>query len=202
MTKRILLAGLLGGLAMFLWESVAHMATPLGDMGIRALPDEQAMISLVGQTLRQPGFYFFPGPDYKPGMTAAQKQQAMRAAMDRMSQGPSGILIATPFGSAPLSPGQFVTQFACDCAAMLLAAFLVARALAPTNFRRRAMFVAVLGVFPSLATEIPYLTWYKFPLDYTVAQFIVHVVGFLVGGLVVAWVVKAAAPAKTAMGAA
>jgi hypothetical protein len=33
MTKNILLAGLLGGLALFAWESVAHMALPLGEAG-------------------------------------------------------------------------------------------------------------------------------------------------------------------------
>jgi hypothetical protein len=36
MTKRILLAGLLGGLAMFIWQSVAHVVLPLGEAGIQA----------------------------------------------------------------------------------------------------------------------------------------------------------------------
>jgi hypothetical protein len=35
MAKKILLAGILGGLALFAWESLAHMVLPLGDAGIR-----------------------------------------------------------------------------------------------------------------------------------------------------------------------
>ena len=33
-TTRIILAGVLGGIAMFIWTSIAHMATPLGHAGI------------------------------------------------------------------------------------------------------------------------------------------------------------------------
>ena len=31
---RIFFAGLLGGIAMFIWTSIAHMALPLGDTGV------------------------------------------------------------------------------------------------------------------------------------------------------------------------
>ena len=44
---RILLAGLLAGLAVFAWESIAHMALPLGDAGIKPLSNEQAVVTLV-----------------------------------------------------------------------------------------------------------------------------------------------------------
>ena len=194
MTKRILLAGLLGGLAMFLWESVAHMALPLGDAGIRPLDNEQAMTAAVQQNIKEPGFYFFPAPENRPGMTREQQHQAMQAAMDKMKTGPSGIMIVTPGGVDPLTPSQFATQFGCDALAMLLAAFLLAHAAAHASFRRRAMFVGVLGLIPSLATEIPYWNWYHFPAAYIGAQCIVHLVGFVVGGLVVAWLIRTAPP--------
>src|SRR5438128_12394968 len=32
---KILLAGILGGIVMFIWTSIAHMALPLGEAGIR-----------------------------------------------------------------------------------------------------------------------------------------------------------------------
>ena len=38
MTKRILLAGVLGGIAMFVWASLAHMVLPLGQTGIKEIP--------------------------------------------------------------------------------------------------------------------------------------------------------------------
>ncbi len=42
--KRIFLAGLLGGIAMFIWTSIAHMALPLGEAGIREIPNEAAVL--------------------------------------------------------------------------------------------------------------------------------------------------------------
>ena len=41
MAKRVLIAGVLGGIAMFLWSSIAHMVLPLGMTGIQEIPNEQ-----------------------------------------------------------------------------------------------------------------------------------------------------------------
>jgi hypothetical protein len=38
MTKRYFIAGVLGGIVMFIWTSIAHMALPLGEAGIREIP--------------------------------------------------------------------------------------------------------------------------------------------------------------------
>ena len=42
---RILLAGILGGIAMFVWTSIAHMALPLGEAGINEIPNESAVLN-------------------------------------------------------------------------------------------------------------------------------------------------------------
>jgi hypothetical protein len=42
---RILLAGILGGIVMFIWTSIAHVALPLGEAGIRKIPNESAVLS-------------------------------------------------------------------------------------------------------------------------------------------------------------
>jgi hypothetical protein len=42
---KILLAGFLGAVAMFIWTSIAHMALPLGEAGISEIPNEQAVLA-------------------------------------------------------------------------------------------------------------------------------------------------------------
>ena len=37
---RVVIAGVLGGIAMFVWTSVAHLATPLGTMGFSQMTGE------------------------------------------------------------------------------------------------------------------------------------------------------------------
>ena len=41
---RILLAGILGGIVMFVWRSIAHMALPLVEAGINEVPNESAVL--------------------------------------------------------------------------------------------------------------------------------------------------------------
>jgi hypothetical protein len=186
MTKKILLAGILGGLALFVWESVSHMLTPLGDAGIQGLGNEQPVLAALKENIKAPGFYFFPAPQIKPGMTAEQQHQAMQVAMDKWQTGPAGILIFHPDGAESLSARQLLTQFGADVVVMLLVAFLLASATGLKSYAARLGFVTLMGLIPTLRSELPYWNWYGFPSVYLAAQFTVQLVGFLVGGLILA----------------
>jgi hypothetical protein len=54
------------------------------------------------------------------------------------------------------------------------------------------VFVTLFGLFPTLSVDLPLWNWYRFPSAYTAAQFVEHLVGYLVGGLVVAAIVRPA----------
>lgn len=59
---KILLAGVLGGIAMFIWTSIAHLVLPLGEAGIREIPNESAVLSAMQSNISdQNGLYIFPG---------------------------------------------------------------------------------------------------------------------------------------------
>ena len=62
MARRILLSGLLGGLAMFVWTSLTHIVLPLGEFGVQEIPDDAALLNAMhaklGESTR---LYLFPG---------------------------------------------------------------------------------------------------------------------------------------------
>ncbi len=59
---RILLAGILGGIVMFVWTSIAHMALPLGEAGINEIPNESAVLGAMQSSIGdKTGLYIFPG---------------------------------------------------------------------------------------------------------------------------------------------
>jgi hypothetical protein len=188
MAKRIIVAALLGAVAMFAWEFIAHMASPLGEAGVQALPNEQAVMAVVKDTVRESGFYLFPAPENRPGMTREQKQQAMDKMMEGWHAGPAGILIAHPKGRSATFTGEILTQFATDVLVMLVAALLLSRSIAK-GYGSRVLFVAWMGLLPTLGTEIPQWNWYGFPTTYAMGQLVVHLVGFIAGGLVLAKIV-------------
>ncbi len=59
---RILIAGILGGIVMFIWTSIAHMALPLGEAGINEIPNESAVLGAMQSSIGdKTGLYIFPG---------------------------------------------------------------------------------------------------------------------------------------------
>jgi hypothetical protein len=191
MSRKILLAGILGGVALFAWESVAHMALPLGEAGIRTFGDREGlMMTALKDNVRESGFYFFPGPEDRPGMTNEQKAKSMDAAMQRMASQPTGIMIVHPQGWPPNLAKRLPLQFAGDVVVMLIAAGLLAQAVMLKEYGARVLFVTLMGLIPTLQTDMPQWNWYGFPDLYFGAQFLVHLVGFAAGGLVLARLVK------------
>jgi hypothetical protein len=96
---RVLLAGILGGIVMFIWTSVAHMALPLGAAGITEIPNESALLSAMQSNIGdKTGLYIFPGLGLGENATREEKNQAMKGMQQRIAANPSGILMYHPPG--------------------------------------------------------------------------------------------------------
>jgi hypothetical protein len=167
---RILIAGLLGGLAMYVFLSVAHLS-PLGQVGVHALPNGDAVISQIGDAAGgKAGLYFVPD-------NMAKKPSA--------AKGPFALVSFTPAAPTGLSPAQLGFEFFSELVESILAAWLLAQAALAT-YGARVAFVTVIGVVAAILSEAPYWNWYSFPLDFSLANAAMQVVGFLVAGLAMA----------------
>jgi hypothetical protein len=201
MTKRVLLAGLLGGIAMFAWTSLAHMVLPLGDAGVKEIPNEQGVLSAMQASLgAAPGFYFFPGTGLGPDATMQQKRAAMDQYGQKLAVNPSGILIYHPAGATPMTAGQLATEFLTELIEALLAVILLSQTRL-TSFASRLGFVIVAGMLATIATNVSYWNWYGFPATYTAAYMMTGIVCFICLGLVAAAVMKERVPATMAAAA-
>lgn len=190
MTKRILLAGLLGGIAMYFWTFLAHMVLPLGETAINEIPNEQPVLEALRTALGdKSGLYFYPGMGLGPDATQQQRQAAAPEYAKKVAANPSGILIYHPPGARVLSAGQLVTEFVTELIESLLAVFLLAQTRL-ASFASRLGFVLLAGVLAALSTNISYWNWYGFPGSYTAAYMFTEFVGFLCVGLVAAAMLK------------
>lgn len=202
MTKRILLAGLLGGIAMFIWSGIAHTATPLGMVGIKEIPNEQNVLTAMqGQLGATSGLYLYPGMGAGPNPTKEQQQAAMRQYDQRLAANPSGLLIYHPPGMKALTGAQLGTEFLTELIEALFVAFL----LSQTNLRSfasRLGFVIVAGLMAVITTNIPYWNWYGFPVVYTANYMMIEMVGYLIAGLVAIAVLRGRIPAQALKAAA
>jgi hypothetical protein len=54
--KKIVLPGILAGLAVFVWSFISHMVLPLGEIGVKAVgANEDVVLSAMKGTLTEPG---------------------------------------------------------------------------------------------------------------------------------------------------
>jgi hypothetical protein len=181
--KRILLGALVGGIIVFAWSAVQHMATPLGMAGMRVLPDEEPVLGALRSTLREPGLYIFPGMDMSK--TPTPEEQAAWA--ERSRTGPTGIAVIYPQGREPAFGRELAMELLFDILAALLVAFGLAHVAA--GYGRRVLLVASAGVFAWLAISASYWNWYGFPDAYVAAEGLDQVVGWLLAGLALAKIV-------------
>lgn len=192
MAKRILLAGILGGIAMFAWSSIAHMVLPLGTVGIREIPNEQAVLSAMQTSMGgSSGMYLFPGMGLGPSPSMKEMNAAMPQYEKKLATNPHGIVIYHPPGGKAMEPRQLVTEFITEVVEALLAAWLLSRTRL-ASYASRVGFVFVVGLTAAITTNIPYWNWYGFPGSYTVSYMSIELISYLVAGLVAAAVMKCA----------
>ena len=92
--KKAILGGLLGGLALFVWGMVSHMALPLGEAGVRSMPAsaEPAVLAAMSSAMSEHALYIIPGMDMSHSPTE-EEQKAWQAKYDA---GPAGIVVFNP----------------------------------------------------------------------------------------------------------
>ncbi|MCI0403596.1 MAG: hypothetical protein L0212_08745 [Acidobacteria bacterium] len=188
MSARTLIAGVAGGVMLFVWGAVSHMALGLGSMGVKTIANEDPVLSAMRANIPEPGFYFLPGEGMEVGTTPTPEQQARWEAKYR--QGPTGILVYQPQGREPLDPMQFLTELASNIGAALVAALLLSAATSLTGFGARVLAMASLGLFSWLDLSVSYWNWYGFPMDYSLGILLQGVVGWALVGAVMAAILK------------
>lgn len=180
MTKRIILAGLAGGVAMYVWLSIAHIATPLGRTGVQEIPNEASALAALQASLgSSSGLYSFP----------AIGSGGMADYAAKLVSNPSGLLVYHPPGASAMTVPQLVTEFAVELLEALLAAALLARTNL-VSYGGRVGFVVIVGLVAALTTNVSYWNWFGFPGSYTAAYMFMQIVGYLVAGLAIAAVLK------------
>jgi hypothetical protein len=200
MTRRVLLAAVLGGLAMFVWTSVAHMVLPLGEAGVQEISDDRALLDAMHAKLGdRSGFYMFPGFGLPAAATRAQKNAAMSDYGKKLAANPSGLLVYHPPGASELTAGQLATEFATEIAEALLMAWLLSKTRLE-RYSARVAFTGVCGLLAAIATNVSYWNWYGFPSSYTLAYMTTQVVGMAAAGLVAAKLIRPAAGKAAAYG--
>jgi hypothetical protein len=181
--KKVLLPGILGGLLVFVWGAVSHVLLPIGAMGFKTIPNnEDAVLTAMKSNIQEPGLYFMPGHDMSRGPTEEE--------MRKYEAGPTAFLVYNPTGEKAMSPGQLTRQGLFDILCGLIAAFIISSTVA--TLATRGLMIMLMGLFSWFAISLPYWNWYRFPAAFTIGEGLDSVIGWLLGGFLIAWMVQRA----------
>jgi hypothetical protein len=181
---RIFIAGLIGGIVLFLWGAIAHTALPIGEMGMKVASDQDTVIAAMQQSAdKGAGVYMIPGispDDWRDEAKLAAFQQ-------KYANAPSAFLVYDPSPNPTLIDMMpaLVKQFVIDLLVALLAAWVLAKTAA--SFGQRVLVGGAIGVISWLATSVPYWNWYRFPVDFTVGAWLDSGLGILIASVPIAW---------------
>lgn len=186
MAKKILLGGLVGGIVVFLVTGFFHMATSLGEYGIKALPNEDSTLAALRTSVPEPGLYLFPMPDMSKGQTPASQA----AYKEKYRTGPAGIMsYVNPGGQFSFGKLLF-NQFLFGLVAAWLVAWILGITAGSTTCASRVGIVFATSLFAGCVYPLAYWNWYVFPTGYTVAYIGTWSVSWLIAGLAMAAIVK------------
>jgi len=103
--------------------------------------------------------------------------------------GETGFLVFNSNAPTAMVPANLIIEFATEVAESIFAAWLLAQT-ALAGFGARVGFVSIVGVVASIATNVPYWNWYRFPTSFTLAAIIITLVAYFVAGIVIASVLR------------
>jgi hypothetical protein len=186
--KRILLAGILGGIVMFVWNFIGHDLLPLGHAGIHEIPNEAAVLDAMKANIGENhGVYLFPGLGYGDNPTREQESEGMKQMAEKLAHNPSGFLVYHPPGRKVVFARLLGVEFATDFLESILVVFLLAQTRID-SFVGRVGFVLIAGILAAVASNVSYWNWYGFPKHYVAGYMIIQIVGFICVGIVAALV--------------
>lgn len=183
---RIGIAGLLGGIVMFVWGALSHMVLPLGEMGLRTLPiaQQDAVLAAAREGMQDPGIYILPGFEDMDhyGDEARHAEYGRRAAAN-----PYAFVVYQPHANDLVNNmgPALAREFATNVLSALLAALVVGAAA--VGMGRRILLVGAMGLFGWFANAVPLWNWYRFPTEFTLAALAMQLVGWLLAGFAIAW---------------
>jgi hypothetical protein len=180
---KIAIAAVVGGVILFVWSAIAHMATPLGTAGLSVLPNEDAVRNAMRTNIPRSGLYLFPAPDLSGKMTTEQ-QKTWEA---KLRSGPTGLLAYNAQGGEGLSARRLIAELISNVLAAAIAAILLSMMTAP--YMARVFSTALLALFAFLTIAASRWIWDSYPTAFVAAELAMEFIGWFVAGLAIAKIV-------------
>jgi hypothetical protein len=184
--KNVLVAGILGGVVVFIWSFISWAIIPWHAAVMNSIPSGEQVAEILKNDGLEAGFY------HHPGFPEEHNEDTEKAWSERYMQGPNiNFLIFSPVGADPMDPMQFIRSLILNILSAILASYMLLQALSSLNgLLQRAFYVMALGGFVALVYPLAEWNWWNFPADFTLVAVCDTIITWFLGGLAIAWRIK------------
>ncbi len=190
MTRKVLLGGVAGGVALFVWSVVAWTLLPLHASSLHKLAAEDRVVAALVEAKTPEGLYLIPAPPDTKGKTEEQAAAEIEAWNERSGRGPVATLAYHPGGRSPTRMFRPMARgLGLALAATFFSAWALSRARIASHFGRVG-FVVGMGLFAWALGPAMLWNWFAYPADYTVAVLLDALAGWAIVGVVQAGIVR------------
>ncbi len=174
MWKPLIRCSIIGGIVVFLWLMVSWMVLPMHKTVINKFAEPSEVSSTIMRYAPQDGVYVIPSME--EGATAKEDQPFILVNIRR------GVNFKDMTRSIITG---VITQ--------MIAAFFITYLLLQAKsmkYWNRVWFVTLIGLIVGILSMIPNWNWWHFPTAWTILGIFDLVVGWFLGGLVIAKLIK------------
>lgn len=193
---RVILAGILGGIAIFMVGGVSHSVFYLQSRAAVALPDESALMEVIKDQKLEHGVYGFP----EIPMNAKPEELEAKAAEHekKYMEGPNGLLFIGRKNEKPMTPRELGMECGTNVVAALLCSFILALMSPKNGFATRLCVCFLIGLIAWLSIDASYGIWYRFPNVWVMDGLIGSLTEWLIAGALMSAIVKPFYPESAA----
>jgi hypothetical protein len=188
MIKSLILGGVLGGLAAFVWTTFSWEVVGWHGKTMVTFQNEDDVSAVIASHTTKDGTYILPAARPTEGMTSEEKKGMQAAVAEKMRKGPMMVAAVRRGGF-----GSFSQALITQLLSLMAAAFLLTWLLLQTSglgYAKRVVFLAVAGLAASVIVDLPNWNWWAFSGAYTAVNLVDFTITWLLAGLVIAKVAK------------
>jgi hypothetical protein len=169
---KILKAGVVGGLIVWVWYALSWMALPWHQTTIEHFKDETAVAKVITENAPISGIYLMP---------TVHNAETAKNPM---------VFASVYLPGMPVSMAQAIgVSVVKDIIVALLVAWMLMQA-AYTGYIGRVLFVVVFALAAAISSQVAFWNWWKFDMNFVLVGMADLVISWFCAGLVMAKICK------------
>lgn len=182
--NKVILGGILGGLAVFAWGMVSWMVLPFHHQTLNSFDHEALVQEAILASAPKAGVYVLPGMG-DSNLSRAEKKALMKQKHAQMEKGPFVFAVVNPGGVGPMTK-HMVQGFVIQVLGACLITGLLVRCKTKSTYAGRLSFVALFALGAVILSVLPNWNWWGFSVPYTLLESADLLIGWFLAGLIIA----------------